>query len=222
MADPQLKEIRHAFLTEMFGPPDLVVHTQAPDMPPLDVAIWSPQKLNRPYVTIATDGLSEHLMNTEGAQSSWACERAELIMYVRELHLDPKQIPWQLAFLRMVADLPLRAKVALHAFFVLANGDPAGPFVPDSKLTHAVLLPPAYEPVGFRDGFDAPDGTSVEYLWVDFLTTPEAFVLRDKGNAGLLQLLATAGHAPPTDFARGCFTEPVPAAPAPATPSESP
>ncbi len=219
MADPQLKDIRHAFLTENFGAPDLVVHTQAPDMPPLDVCIWSPQKRKLPYVTIATDGLSELLMKTEGVQSSWACERTELLMYVRELRLDPKQIPWQLAFLRMVADLPVRAQVPLHAFFVLANGDPAGPFVPDSKLTHAVLLPPAYEKVEFRDGFDASDGTSVEYLWVDFLTTAEACVLRDKGNAGLLQLLASSGHAPPTDFTRRCLTEP---APAPAAPEGTP
>ncbi len=67
----------------------------------------------------------------------------------------------ELAFLRMVADIPARAQVPLHAFFVVANGDPPKPFVPASAFTHAILLPPSVEPVQVRDGFDAPDGTSV-------------------------------------------------------------
>jgi hypothetical protein len=208
MAETQLGVLRHAFLESSFGPPSLLIHTAPPGSPPMDLAIWAPQTRGLPYVTIATDGLSDQLLPSDKAPPDWACERVELIMYLPELTLDPQsqQIPWELAFFRMVADLPARAGIPLHAFFVIANGDPAKPFIADSLLTHAVLLPPSAEAVEFRDGFDAPDGTSVEYLWLDFLTAAEAYTLRDGGNVRLLQMLAAAGHAPPTKFARSCLT----------------
>jgi hypothetical protein len=209
MAETSLATVRHEFLNDYFGPPSILIHTSAPDSSALDLAIWSPEARGLPYLTIATDGLSDLVQPSEKAPPDWACERAELILYLPKLVLDPetKQIPWELAFLRMVADLPSHAGVPLHAFFVIANGQPAKPFVPDSLLTHGILLPPSAEEVELRDGFDAPDGTSVEYLWLDFLTTAEANTLRDGGNVRLLQLLADGGHAPPTDFARPCLTQ---------------
>jgi hypothetical protein len=148
------------------------------------------------------------LLASEKAPPDWACERAEVILYLPELTLDPQanKIPWELAFLRMVADLPTRAQVPLHAFFTIANSEPPVPFNPDTAMTHAMLLPPSAEAVDFRDGFDAPDGSSVEYLWLDFFTPAEAYTLRDHGNVRLLQLLEKAGHAPPTLFARDCYT----------------
>ena len=225
MAETELSKLRHSFLEANFGPPSLVIHTSAPESPPLDLAIWAPQARNLPYVTIATDGLSEQLLPSEKAPPDWACERAEVIMYLPELTLDPQanKIPWELAFLRMVADLPNRAKVPLHAFFVIANSDPPIPFIPESGMTHAILMPPSAEAVDFRDGFDAPDGTSVEYLWLNFFTPAEAFTLRDHGNVRFLQLLEKAGHAPPTNFARDCFTgAPKYVAPVPPTPPKDP
>jgi hypothetical protein len=221
MSETELGKLRHAFLEANFGPPSLVIHTSAPDSPPLDLAIWAPQARQQPYVTIVTDGLSEQLLPSEKAPPDWACERAEVMLYLPSLTLDPQanQIPWELAFLRMVADLPTRAKVPLHAFFTIANSDPPVPFNPNTAMTHAILLPPSAEGVEFRDGFDAPDGTSVEYLWLDFFTPAEAFTLRDHGNVRLLRFLAEHGHAPPTDFARACYTGAVkPAAPALPTP----
>jgi len=208
MAETQLGDLRHAFLEKNFGPPGMVIHTAPPGSPAMDLAIWAPQARGVPYVTIATDGLSDQLLPIEKAPPDWACERVELVMYLPELVLDPKsqQIPWELAFFRMVADLPARAAIPLHAFFVVANGDPAKPFIPESLMTHAILLPPSAEAVEFRDGFDASDGTSVEYLWLDFLTAAEAHTLRDHGNVRLLQMLALAGHAPPTRFGRPCLT----------------
>ena len=208
-AGTELGAARHAFLESNFGPPSLLIHTAPPGSPAMDLAIWAPQARGVPYVTIATDGLSDQLLPSEKAPPDWACERAELIMYLPELVLDPKsqQIPWELAFFRMVADLPARAAVPLHAFFVIANGDPPKPFVAESLLTHAILLPPSAEAVEFRDGFDAPDGTSVEYLWLDFFTGDEANSLRIGGTVGLLQMLATIGHAPPTRFGRGRVPE---------------
>ena len=192
MVETQLGALRHAFLEANLGTPSMLIHTSAPGSPALDLAIWAPQARELPYVTIATDGLSEQILPSEKAPPDWACERTEIVMYLPELVLDPQtqQIPWELAFLRMVADLPAREGIPLHAFFVIANGQPAKPFVIDSALTHGILLPPSAEEVDFRDGFDAPDGTSVEYLWLDFLTTAEANTLRDSGNAGLLQMLA--------------------------------
>lgn len=209
MAETELGALRHAFLQSNFGPPSLLIHTSAPGSPALDLAIWAPQARKLPYVTIATDGLSEQKLPSEKAPPDWACERAELLLYLPQLTLDPKsqQIPWELAFLRMVADLPARAGIPLHAFFVIANGEPAKPFAADSALTHGILLPPSAEAVELRDGFDAPDGTSVEYLWLDFFTTAEAHTLRDSGNVRLLQMLASRGHAPPTNFVRRCLVE---------------
>lgn len=209
MADSPLGVLRHAFLESNFGSPSLLIHTAPPGSPAMDLAVWAPQARGLPYVTIATDGLSDQLLPSDKAPPDWACERVELIMYLPELTLDPQsqQIPWELAFFRMVADLPARAGIPLHAFFVIANGDPAKPFVAESQLTHAVLLPPSAEAVELRDGFDAPDGTSVEYLWLDFLTAAEAYTLRDGGNVRLLEMLASGGHAPPTKFGRRCLTE---------------
>lgn len=208
-SESELGALRHAFLQKCFGPPSLLIHTAPPGSPAMDLAVWAPQARGVPYVTIATDGLSDQLLPSEKAPPDWACERAELILYLPELVLDPKaqQIPWELAFFRMVADLPARAKIPLHAFFVVANGDPAKPFVADSLLTHAILLPPSAEAVEFRDGFDAPDGSSVEYLWLDFFTAEEANTLRDGGTARLLQMLASRGHAPPTRFGRRPLSE---------------
>lgn len=208
-SESELGALRHAFLQKCFGPPSLLIHTAPPGSPAMDLAVWAPQARGVPYVTVATDGLSDQLLPSEKAPPDWACERAELILYLPELVLDPKaqQIPWELAFFRMVADLPARAKIPLHAFFVVANGDPAKPFVADSLLTHAILLPPSAEAVEFRDGFDAPDGSSVEYLWLDFFTAEEANTLRDGGTARLLQMLASRGHAPPTRFGRRPLSE---------------
>lgn len=215
--ETELGAIRHAFLQKCFGPPSLIIHTAPPGSPAMDLAVWAPQARGVPYVTVATDGLSDQLLPSEKAPPDWACERAELVMYLPELTLDPQsqQIPWPLAFFRMVADLPARAGIPLHAFFVIANGDPVKPFVADSPLTHAILLPPSAEAVEFRDGFDAPDGSSVEYLWLDFFTPAEANTLRDGGTVALLQLLASGGHAPPTRFVRGPLTEAKAAAPGP-------
>lgn len=208
-AGTELGALRHDFLEKQFGPPSVLIHTAPPGSPAMDLAVWAPQARDVPYVTIATDGLSDQLLPSEKAPADWACERAELIMYLPELTLDPKtqQIPWELAFFRMVADLPARAGIPLHAFFVIANGDPPKPFVADSALTHAILLPPSVEAVEFRDGFDAPDGSSVEYLWLDFFTAPEANTLRDGGPASLLRMLASGGHAPPTRFGRDPWTQ---------------
>ena len=211
MAETELDSLRHQFLQANFGPPSVLVHTAPPGStgPSMDLAIWSPQARNLPYVTVATDGLSELLLASDKAPPDWACERAELMLYLPELVLDPKtqEVPWELAFLRMVADLPSRAQVPLHAFFVVANGDPPKPFMPDSTFTHAILLPPSAEPVEFRDGFDAPDGSSVEYLWLDFFTSAEAYTLRDHGNVRFLEMLASGGHAPPTSVSRRGLTD---------------
>jgi hypothetical protein len=217
VAETALAATRHAFLEKSFGAPSLLIHTAPPGSPAMDLAIWAPQARGVPYVTIATDGLSDQLLPSEKAPPDWACERAELIMYLPELFLDPKsqQIPWELAFFRMVADLPARAGIPLHAFFVIANGDPPKPFVAESLLTHAILLPPSVEAVEFRDGFDAPDGSSVEYLWLDFFTGEEANSLRTGGTVGLLQALAAGGHAPPTRFKRAALTQSKAATPGP-------
>jgi hypothetical protein len=207
MADQELGALRREFLHDNLGQPSVLIHTAPPGSPGLDLAVWSPEARDLPYVTVATDGLSEQRLPSEKAPPGWACERAELIMYLPQFVLDPqtKQVPWELAFLHMVAGLPAQAGIPLHAFFVVANGDPPKPFIDDSVLTHGILLPPSAEPVEFRDGFDAPDGSSVEYLWLDFFSTAEAYILRDSGNARLLQMLASAGHAPPTRFARPCL-----------------
>ena len=209
MAETELATLRHQFLQANLGPPSALIHTAAPDSPALDLAVWAPQARNLPYVTVATDGLSEQLLASEKAPPDWACERAELILYLPQLVLDAKtqQIPWELGFLRMMAELPARARIPLHAFFVVANGEPPKPFVPESTFTHAILLPPSAEPVELRDGFDAPDGTSVEYLWLDFFTTAEAGTLRDHGNVRFLEMLASGGHAPPTNLSRRDLTE---------------
>jgi hypothetical protein len=209
MAETSIAARRHEFLNDNFGQPSVLIHTAPPGSPGLDLAVWSPQARGLPYVTVATDGLSEQRLPAEKAPPDWACERAELVMYLPAFVLDPqtKQIPWELAFLHMVAGLPAQAGIPLHAFFVIANGDPPKPFIDDSVLTHGILLPPSAEDVEFRDGFDAPDGTSVEYLWLDFLSTAEAHTLRDHGNTRLLQMLGSAGHAPPTSFARRCLVE---------------
>ncbi len=173
--------------------------------------VYQGRATGRPHVTLVTSGLSDYRLQTEYPPPEWFCERAELIMYLPDLGLSPGQteFPWQVEFLRKVSRAPAKTDFRPAAFMALPNGMPPEPFSQSSNLTHAALLPPWHEPTALRDGFDAPDGTSVEFLWLDFITSAEAEYLEQRGPAAFLALLQSRDHGPPTRLFRDCYASDV-------------
>jgi hypothetical protein len=207
LARSDLHDVRERFLEEQFGEPDLVLHPVISEFPHVDVNVYPPATTGRPYVTLVTNGLSDFLLEYEYEAPDWNCDRAELVMYLADLELSRFQteFPWQVNLLRRLARLPSQTDFRPAAFMALPNGTPPEPYSRPSELTHAVLLPPWHEPAEFRDGFDGPDGTSVEFLWLDLMTSAEAAFLEQRGPGPFLSLLQSAGHEPPTRSLRPCY-----------------
>ena len=206
MSDSGLPALRAAFLEESFGTADLVLHPVPSEFRHVDVRVYGPASTGCAYTTLVTDGLSDLLLERPYPGSSWACERVELVMYLEDPKLVPFQteMPWEVELFRKVARLPLFTDLRPEAFLALPNFIPPRPFVRGSSLTHSVLLPPLAEPPEVREGFDAPDGTSVELLWFDLATTAEVDLLAERGPAAYLALLEAKRHGPPLRLRRRC------------------
>jgi hypothetical protein len=207
-ADDLLRTSREAFMDEHFGTASLIIHPFFSEIPHVDICVyWWQTERGAPLLRLVTDGLSDHLMNTARATSPDACQRAELVMYVPPLPLSEGQIeqPWQVHLLQDTARFPVESDLWLEPFLCLPNGNPAQPFEGGSLLTHYVLMPPIFESPAVKDGLSAPDGTTVEYLWIELLTEAESNVLRAQGPGGLGNLLHAAKHVPPTDMRRRSY-----------------
>ncbi|MBI1288371.1 MAG: suppressor of fused domain protein, partial [Flavobacteriales bacterium] len=106
---------------------------------------WVKPTEERPFHTLVTSGMSDRPMNTP--EELEGCDFAELSIClpadwkISEDDFKDDRNYWPVRWLKMLARFPHQYNTWLGYGHTIPNGDPAGPFAPNTKLNTMVLLP---------------------------------------------------------------------------------
>lgn len=155
--------------------------------------------VDRPYVTLATVGMSAREMNNPEEVAD--LNQIELIMYLeRDWDFDSPIGSAPIKLLHSSARYPFEHDTWLSYGHSIAPGD--RPQVPGSLLTGTYFRPPPEEK-GFEH-LDLPDGTACHFLWEIPITDAELYVKVTEGANALDNYLIEARYLE-LDVDRACF-----------------
>lgn len=189
---------REQAYTKQFGPFESVSHPLAPGSPHIDVYIHPPTDA-RPFNTLVTGGMSDHPMPVPG--DGPASSRCELLLYVHkveDLHIE---------LLRFLASQPFLQKTWFSYGSTMNNGNPPQPIFDGSVLDHYVFMFPV---IGTDFDFHKSvsiDGSPLQLLHVEPITTAERQLIIKKGLEAFLELLEKKQHSPMLNPERKCYVK---------------
>lgn len=185
---------RMAFYEKHFGPCEFAVQEVLQQKPRVDILIFPPNpERNRYYYTLVTSGMSDERMNTPPDLPK-RMGRCELITYLEDANIGAEGLKtaWPVQVLSYLAHLPFLYKTWLGESHTIPNGDPPVPFVPETRLTTALLLPPIYEDEAFHSEGLYYSGEQVQFYWVSFITRAETEFKLANGYEALMRKFEAA------------------------------
>lgn len=188
----RIEEIEH-HISRHIGEVETVDHEIISDIVHLDVAMV-PATDGRPFQTLVTMGMSERPMHVpDEARRQGAVERAELVLLLPPdwPATDPDHY-WPIHTLKSLARLPHEYETWLGYWHTVPNGDPATPFASGTNLAGVMLAPPLRLPQDFGE-LRRPNGETIAFMALMFLTVDELALKLERGTDALLDLIDSAG-----------------------------
>ena len=162
--DPTLELEKH--YSRHFGRIEKIMRIESDECPELDVdvEIYSyPSNPSRPYLTLATSGMSDECQYWPEHLRGVVEERTELLFYTRNID------PWKVQALHNMALYPFKAKT----YFTFGSTyKTSGSIGYDANSGRAFLLvPPSHEAISFNTFFNWDE--HVQFLWTIPITEKE-------------------------------------------------
>ncbi|TWU08214.1 suppressor of fused domain protein [Stieleria varia] len=185
---------------------DGLVPTPASDASPISVLQFEPRpgidiSGQRPFTTLVTDGMSDHLMSLpEGLNSP----RVELMMYIdADETLAARGLYSRM--LSFLADVPRLSGRAIGYGSVIGNGTPPRPIFADSQLDAFVfLVPPIESDFQIQQTLRLGEHP-VQLLWVMPITRAEREIIEGQGIAAFCSLCDRGGASCLLQPTRPCY-----------------
>ena len=178
------------------GPISMVFHELISPYVHVDVHHVAPTS-ERPWHVLVTTGMSTMPMTTpEGVPDD--CRHAELVVSlpadweISESAFKDEQNYWPVRLMKFLARVPHEYNTWLGLGHSIPNGDPAGPYAPDTALSGVVLLPSVTLPMEFHR-FERSDGTVVRFWSLYPLYAEEMNLKLRKGAEAVLDHFEKAG-----------------------------
>ncbi len=140
-------------IEQHLGPIDYIFHELVSEYVHIDIHRIPPQK-NRPYYTLVTSGMSERPMTVPNGAESLRFTELMLCLppswpLTMEDFKDERNY-WPIRLLKVMARLPHEFRTWLGLSHSVPNGDPPGPYAPNTRFCCAVVVPPLTTTDSFR------------------------------------------------------------------------
>jgi hypothetical protein len=130
------------------GKPATVLHELVSDLVHVDIHVVAPTS-KRNYYTLVTSGMSDRPMNVPAGFEEWRFAEVMICLPPDWPMEQDQRNYWPIWLLKTLARFPHEYSTWLGPGHTVPNGDPPTPYVANTKLCCAFLLPPALEPREF-------------------------------------------------------------------------
>lgn len=182
-------EAREATYEKLFGKAQEVFHEIVPFIPHIDIYVYPPGHKGRSFFTLVTGGMSDIEM-TLPANAIGAASRIELIFYCEEPKKEYMEV------IRRLAHFPHDNRTWLGNWHTMPNGQPSAQIWGSDVLDSFMFMPTIVRPDSTLEKELVLNGSSVHFLWLVPISTPECDFKLKKGANALLDLFDKYNHPP--------------------------
>jgi hypothetical protein len=150
--DAEAKEQFEDHIVNYLGPISGVYHEIISHLVHIDVYHVEPSE-SKPYHSLITHGMSDQPMNVPEGCEEW--KYSELVCFLpkewdfSEEGLKNEKYYWVIENMKFLARLPHEYNTWLSYGHTIQNGDPIEPFIPETKLSASLIIPPVMLPEEF-------------------------------------------------------------------------